>query len=157
MGINKRYSGTIIGGIFTAVSLLFTKTFIVPILSVIPGVIVEFFFASIINNVPYSNVGIATIITLAILAFLPLAIILFKGRVQEIPKRIIVGILVIEYFLIHTLGFYIYWATKQNFRSDGQLIFGAISSFPASSFGLVAIGFIIDLIKNSRNDVSLAS
>ncbi|GGK82782.1 hypothetical protein ACD591_11435 [Rufibacter glacialis] len=157
MKINKRYSGTIIGGIFTLVSLLLTKTYIVPVVSVIPGVFIKSLLKLVIDNEPYSNVGIATIITLAILVCLPLAIFLKKGRTQEATNGLIAGILVIEYFLIHTLGFYIYWASRFNFRSDGQLIFGAVSSFPASSFGLLAVGLIIDSIKNSKNNISIAS
>lgn len=69
MKINPQYNGTIIGGIFTVVSLLLTLTFIVPILSVILGSLIESLMSSIVDNEPYSNVGIATIVTLVIIPF----------------------------------------------------------------------------------------
>lgn len=147
MKINKRYNATIIGGIYTLGSLLLTLTFVVPILSVIPGAFVESIISSVVDNEPYSNVGKATITTLIIILFVSLIIILIKARKTELTNGHIIGIMTFEYFIIHALGFYIYWGFGLNFRSDGQLIFGAVSSFPISSFGFVVIGTLIDSIK----------
>ena len=147
MKINQQYNGTIIGGIFTVGSLLLTLTFIVPIFSVLPGAIIESVMSSVVNNEPYSNVGKATIATLTIILIFSIIVILIKARKTEYKNGHIIGVMAIEYFIIHSLGFYIYWATSLNFRSDGQLIFGAVTSFPASSFGFVALGILIDSVK----------
>ncbi len=156
MKINQQHNGTIIGGIFTLGSLLLTLTFFIPILSVIPGVYIESIISSIIDNEPYSNVGKATILTLVIILILSLIIILFKSRKTKFKNGHIFGIMVFEYFIIHTLGFYIYWATSLNFRSDGQLIFGAVTSFPISSFGFLGLGILIDMVKTNKiNDKSI--
>jgi len=154
MKIHQQYNGTIIGGIFTVISLLLTLTFIVPILSIIPGAFIESIMSSIVNNEPYSNVGKATILTLVIILILSLILILFKSRKTELKNGHIFGIMVFEYFIIHALGFYIYWATSLNFRSDGQLIFGAVTSFPASSFGFLGIGILIDVVKTNPNELN---
>jgi DMSO/TMAO reductase YedYZ heme-binding membrane subunit len=150
MKINQQYNGTIIGGIFTLVSLLLTLTFIIPILSVLPGVFIESMMPSLVDNEPYSNIGKATIMTLVIIMIISIAIILIKARKTKISNGQMFGVMAFEYFIIHSLGFYIYWATSLNFRSDGQLIFGAVNSFPASSFGFIGIGIIIDLIKTKQ-------
>lgn len=47
MKIAKTNSGLVIGAIFTGGSLLLTTTFVVPIISVVPGAIVE----SMLQNV----------------------------------------------------------------------------------------------------------
>jgi len=147
MSISQKYNGTIIGGIFTAISFILTFTYIVPLLSIIPGAFVESFMSSIVDNEPYSHVGKATILCLLIILILSLLIILIWARKTELKNGHIVGIMISEYFVIHSLGFYIYWASSLNFRSDGQLIFGAVNSFPISSFGFVGIGVLIDSIK----------
>ena len=147
MKINKQYNGTIIGGIFTIVSLLLTLTIFVPMISIIPGGFIESLMSSIIDNEPYSKVGKATLTTLIIIFLITIGIILIKSRKAEFSNGHIIAIMVFEYFIIHPLGFYIYWATLLNFRSDGQLIFGALTSFPISSFGFVGVGILIDFIK----------
>ena len=154
MKINQQYNATIIGGIFTLISLLLTLTFIVPILSVIPGAFIESIMSSIVDNEPYSNVGKATILTLVIILVLSLIVILFKSRKTEFKNGHIFGIMVFEYFIIHALGLYIYWATSLNFRSDGQLIFGAVTSFPVSSFGFLGLGVLIDMVKTNPNEIN---
>ena len=64
MKISKTKSGVIIGTIFTVVSLVLTVTFIVPIISVFPGMIFETIAENLIDNDPYSNVGKLTILLL---------------------------------------------------------------------------------------------
>ncbi|MBF6642883.1 hypothetical protein [Chryseobacterium indologenes] len=54
--------------------------------------------------------------------------------------------MLIFYFIIHPLGFYIYWGLFLDFRSDGQLIFSAITSFPYSSIGFIIFGILIDQV-----------
>jgi|SRR5690554_4822585 len=147
MKINQQYNGTIIGGIFTVISLLLTLTFIIPMLSVIPGALVESIMAMIVDNEPYSNVGKATIAVLIVILIISISLILIKSRKTELSNGQIFGVMVFEYFIIHALGFYIYWGTSLDFRSDGQLIFAAVTTFPASSFGFLGLGLLMDIIK----------
>lgn len=148
MTINKKYSGTFFGAIFTIGSLLLTLTFVIPIISILPGVFIQSIVASFFGDVSEMIIGKYTIITLFILLFVSLSVVLIKVRKLEVKNIHILGVLIFEYFIIHPLGFYCYWAISLNYRSDGQLIFGAVSSFPYSSFGFLLIGILIDLVKN---------
>ena len=67
MKINQKYNGTIIGSIFTVSSLLLTLTFVVPVLSIMPGMLVELFASKVVDNEPYSNVGRATVCFLVVI------------------------------------------------------------------------------------------
>ncbi len=58
------------------------------------------------------------------------------------------------FFIVHSLGFYIYWGAELGFKSDGQLAFGVINSFPTSSWAFIIIGLTIDIIKNFRFKIS---
>ena len=153
MKISKTKSGLIIGAIFTIGSLLLTATFVVPIISVLPGMLFETIAENCINNDPYSNVGKLTILLLTITFILALFVCLFSikrktNKGENISNRRIIAILSLMYFIVHSLGFYIYWGVSLGFRSDGQLIFGAVISYPISSFVFIFIGLLIDLIKN---------
>ncbi len=68
----------------------------------------------------------------------------------NLSNSAVVGIMVVEYFIVHTLGFYLYWANTLDFRSDGQLIFAAVDSFPKSSLSFVFIGLFIDIFKSKK-------
>lgn len=151
MKINQRYNGTIIGGVFTISSLLLTLTIIVPIISIIPGAFIESMMSIVIDSEPYSNIGIATIITLIIIILASLSFFLIRSRKFSFDNRDIIGVMSFEYFFIHTLGFYIYWATSLKFSNDGQLFMGVINSFPVSSFGFVGIGILIDVVKQKKS------
>jgi len=155
MKISKTNSGLIIGALFTVGSLLLTATFVMPIISVLPGMLFETIAENCINNDPYSNVGKLTILLLIITFLLTLILCLISiksktSKGEEISKGRIIAILSLMYFLVHSLGFYIYWGALLDFRSDGQLIFGAIISYPISSFMFVFIGLLIDLVKNKK-------
>lgn len=153
--INKDNNGTKIGLIFTFISFLLTFTFVVPMLSMIPGAAIESVLSAYIENEPYSNVGKASIITFLIFLVASLSFILYKVRVQSkvehISNTFVVGVLLIEYFVVHPLAFYIYWAVELDFRSDGQLIFASTASFPFSSLSFVFIGLLIDKVKCKVN------
>lgn len=101
----------------------------------------------IVDKEPYSNIGKATIIALTGILILSLLIIFLKSRRTHLGNVQIIVIMLVEYFILHILGFYVYWAVSLDFRSDGQLILGAISSFPFSSFGFVIVGAFVDLVK----------
>jgi DMSO/TMAO reductase YedYZ heme-binding membrane subunit len=152
MKFSKTNRGVTIGALFTVGSLLLTATFVAPMLSVLPGMLFEAIAEKCINNDPYSNVGKLTILLLAITFVLTLVLCLISiknktSKGEEISKGRIIAILSFMYFLAHSLGFYIYWGTFLDFRSDGQLIFSTMISYPMSSFIFVFIGLLIDLVK----------
>jgi uncharacterized membrane protein len=151
----RNFDGLIFGMVFTFGSLLLTRTFYVPIASVFPGVIVESLAKGLVDNNPYSNVGKMTIILLTIIFIIALAIALFgirriTLRGEKISKTAIALTMTVMYFIVHSLGFYIYWGVALNYRGDGQLIFAAVYSFPKSSWVFIPIGLIIDVTKNSK-------
>ena len=153
MKIAKHNSGLIIGTIFTGVSLLSTATFIMPIISVVPGSIIESLASGIVSNDPYSNVGKLTIKILSVIFVftLILCIVSIVNKIEksgQVFQRQIVLIMLLMYFIVHSLGFYIYWGLVLHFESDGQLIFAAVISYPFSSFAFVLIGLLIDFVKN---------
>jgi uncharacterized BrkB/YihY/UPF0761 family membrane protein len=149
------FDGLIIGTLFTVASLLLTLTFFIPIISVFPGVIVEALAKEFVHKDPYNNVGKATITLLTILFVIFLLITLFKIRQTvlrdgKISKAKIAVPMTVIFFIVHSLGFYIYWGLVLNYRSDGQLIFAAVDSFPKSSWTIIPIGMIIDVTKNFK-------
>jgi DMSO/TMAO reductase YedYZ heme-binding membrane subunit len=153
MKIAKHNSGFIIGAISTGISISLTATYIVPIISVSFGVIFETIAAGIVSNDPYSNVGLLTIKLLSVIFLFTLilcilSVINMAEKFGYITQRRIIGIMAIMFFIIHSLGFYIYWGVALHFESDGQLMFGALISFPISSFTFVLIGLLIDFAKN---------
>jgi hypothetical protein len=151
----KNYYGLGIGIIFTIGSLLLAFTYFVPIISVLPGAYVESIAKGLIDNDPYSNVGKLTILLLTIVFFGTLLFALIQIRKtilsgRQVSKTKITIIMTVLYFIVHSLGFYIYWGLALNFRSDGQLAFAAVDSFPKSSWTFIPIGLIIDGVKNFK-------
>jgi hypothetical protein len=149
------FDGLIIGTVFTFGCLLLTFTFFVPIVSVFPGVIVETMASGLVDNDPYSNVGKVTIILLTFIFIITLSIALFKIRRTtlrdgRISKTKIAIVMTVMYFIVHALGFYIYWGLALEYRGDGQLIFSAVDSFPISSCGFIPIGLAIDVAKKFK-------
>ena len=162
MKIAKSKSGVTIGALFTVVSFILTWTFIVPIISVLPGMLFESIAERLVDNEPYSNVGKTTILLLAILFLLTLFLSLVWIRNEIVKHGSILTsqinlIMCLLFFIAHSLGFYIYWGVALDFRSDGQLIFGAVISYPISSFSFVFIGILIDLVKNRIMPKSIPS
>lgn len=162
MANNYSNKGLKIGTTFTIISLLLTFTFIVPILSILPGVLIENLAKGFVNNEPYSNVGKMTIQILWIIFFFSLLVLLYSVylkliNMEQISTNFIVLVMIIMYFIIHPLGFYIYWALKLNYRGDGQLIFAAVRSFPYSSFGFILIGILLDFTKIIINKLQMTN
>lgn len=155
MNIAKKKAGITIGALSTIVSLLLTATYIVPIIAVLPGALVESIVSNYVNNEPYSNVGVQTILILSLIFLIALiACLVWIGRLAARQgyneKEQIIFVMIIMFFPLHSLGFYIYWGAVLDFRSDGQLIFSAIISVPISSFVFILIGLLIDLLRNNR-------
>lgn len=147
MKIQPELNGTTIGGICTLISCLLTFTFVIPILTILPGAQIKGIMMSLVDNEPYSNVGKATLLTLSIIFLISLVFIVYQSRKTVFTDGHIILIMMLEYFIIHNLGLYFYWGTKLSFRSDGQLAFAAINSFPISSLGFLLLGILIDVVK----------
>lgn len=153
---DRNYDGFLVGTIFAIVSFLLTLTFVVPIISVFQGVLAELVIKALVDNDPYSNVGKGTIVLLTFVLTITFAIVLFRIRqitIREggISKTKIALYMSSLYFIVHALGFYVYWGMSLEFRGDGQLIFAAVDSFPFSSWAFIPIGLIIDLVKNANS------
>jgi len=147
MKIDPQYHATILGGLFTVGSFLLTFTFMIPVFSIMPGTLIESMMASILGTEPYSSVGIATIIVLLILLVIWVLFCMAQSKKRVLQNGQIIGFMAILYFIIHPLGFYLYWAIALDFRNDGQLVFAAVDSFPVSSMGFLIFGVLIDGVK----------
>jgi len=150
MKISERRQGLILGSMLTVCFLALTATFIVPIIFVLPGVIVESIASHVVNNDRYSNVGKRTIAILSVMLAGTLIVVLLhiRGRREKgmpVSQGRTILLLLLLSFIIHPLGFYIYWGLVLQFRSDGQLIFAAIYSFPFSSLAFPVIGLLMDV------------
>lgn len=146
--MNNSLLGVKIGIIFTFLSLLLTITIIIPAFSIFPGVIIELIAKGLVDNKPYSNVGQMTILLLASIFFISIIATIFYVRKNSgLTKIRVVIIMLIFWLIVHPLVFYIYWGIKWEYRSDGQLILGAVETFPISSISFIIIGGIIDIVE----------
>ena len=152
MTINNKYKATIIGGMFTIGSLILSFTYVVPIISLLPASYLELFVSIIVNNEPYSIVGVTALVLNILILIIFVVIVFMKSRKTSFDTSEVVKLMIIGYFIFHSLGFFIYWGTSLDFRSDGQLIFLAIKSFPISSFSLVLFGVLIDIVINKQRN-----
>ncbi|WP_262151914.1 hypothetical protein [Chryseobacterium foetidum] len=149
--MKRKYFAFRIGIIFTTMSLLLTLTFVVPIFSVLHATPVEILACGLVDNNPYSNVGKLAIFILATILLLFLFVI-FKVIKNEAKRHSdksgfeILVMMLIFYFIVHPLGFYLYWGAFLNFENDGQLIFSVVDSFPYSSLSFMVFGLFIDKV-----------
>lgn len=143
----KGNSGIEIGIKAALLNLGATTTVIIPIISVLPGALIESIIANLIGKEPYFTVGLSTLgifLIIFIISFL-LIIKVVKGR--KVSNLRVIVILLIEFFIIHPLAFYLYWGIAYNFKSDGQLILLALFTFPFSGLGFIGLGAAIDFLK----------
>ncbi|MDR2236356.1 MAG: hypothetical protein LBE92_09540 [Chryseobacterium sp.] len=64
----------------------------------------------------------------------------------SITQKELFLIMFIFYWIVHPLGFYLYWGIFTDFSQDAQIILGAIFSFPFSSFFFIILGLMIDAV-----------
>ncbi|PIF47179.1 hypothetical protein CLU96_4228 [Chryseobacterium sp. 52] len=156
---SKKHLSTKVGALCSAISLVMTLTGFIPVLTIVP---VAFLAELLVSMFGDQREGMKAFILLAVI-FLTAVLVMFtavKNLTQKgltITKKEILMIMFIFYWIVHPLGFYIYWAAFTNFSNDGQIILGAIFSFPFSSLSFVAIGFLMDIIikKYSLQDQSI--
>ena len=129
-----------------------TFAFLVPIFSVIAGsFLIELITLVFINENVDNNIGKIVLIILSTIMIIFLLLVL-KGIKKIASKQLLLNkteiilIMIFFYFIIHPLGFYIYWALFLNFVGDGQIIFEAATSFPYSSISFILLGILIDLV-----------
>jgi len=123
-----------------------TFTYLVPIVSILPGAFIDTIVVSFIGDTPYSDVGQWTLNAFIIFYRISVVLFLMTARKKIITKGQIVIFSRFEFFIIHSKGFYLDWSSS-GFRSDGQLLFGVINTFPYSSIGFFGLGIAIDLVK----------
>jgi hypothetical protein len=152
----KKYSATLIGLIFTGVSLLLTFSFIWPMLTILPaGVFLETVFSGFFEKDPFDTIGNSVLITLFIAFLLAVFIfyrIIFRQMAKEnkVKIRSLIWFFVILQFIVHSMFFYFDTSFNWSRAGDGQFIFGIIDTFPISSLSFVILGFITDVIKNNK-------
>jgi hypothetical protein len=149
----KSNTGIVTGIVFAGSSVLSAATFFVPILLVLPpGSFFEWLASALVNNKPYSNVGLMTIGLITTTSVLTFLLLLFgiehsAKKTGIVLRKQIIKAMVVMLFLVHPLGFYIYWASMQ-FRSDGQLALLCFLTVPFSGLLFILLGSIIDKVKN---------
>lgn len=146
---SNKHLGLKIGAIFSLVSILLTFTLAVPMFSVLPGFFLE---QGLFQFLPSWSSEDLAILVIAILFLFALLALYFsfkwiKGKVlknQNLKSLEIVIIMIGFYFIIHPLGFYIFWGLYLDFENDAQLIFNSVMSFPFSSITFILLGFLLD-------------
>lgn len=147
MKINQKYNGSIIGSIFTGSCILLTVTFIIPVISVLPGALLQALIRTVFQ-LELNTIQIDITLGLLLVLFIgSLAWIISSRKGKELDNGRVVEIMFLEYVILHPLGFYILWVTYLDYSGDGQLLFAAVYSYPVSSLGFVLIGLLLDRMK----------
>lgn len=150
MGEKEKYIGLTIGIIYTLCCLLLVNT-LIPLLSVLPGILLGEFFSNFPGILSGKGVGrMATaILSAGIIIYTILCVKDLRKRVaanEPVTKTQITAFLFFFYLLIHPLGFYLYWGIALNYRNDGQLLLLGDRSFLYSSFSFMIFGALMDYV-----------
>lgn len=155
----NNYRATKIGAVFTVVSIALTFTYLVPVITVgLAGIFFERLAAAAVTA---NEIGKVTTLMLAIVLVLVLAPMFYAAwRVARkgcvLSKGEIISYMLLLYFIVHPLGFYMYWGMALHYRMDGQLIFASLISFPFSSLFFLAFCFVLDVIANYTENTAHA-
>ncbi|MNK00650.1 hypothetical protein D3C87_184390 [compost metagenome] len=141
--------GLKIGAVFTVISFLLTFTLAIPLASIIPALFIEQKLSDIFSNLTYPKIGLMMIFLLSLL-FLLILVLVF-GNVKRRAKQkmsLHAGNLMLTmcvfYLIVHSLGYYLFWGIYLHFKTDAQLAFNSVYSFPFSSLSFLLIGFLLD-------------
>lgn len=138
--INKYY-GLLLGCALSVASYGLAYTFVVPIFTVMPlGVILE-------SIAFVGHQGMFAMCGLIVVLISSIGFVVYYGLKYGLTKKEMRLVNFFEWFVIHPLGFYIYWWEVLGFRGDGQLIFGAIGTFPLSGLGFIPLGFLLTFLR----------
>lgn len=145
----EQYKGTVIGLLFTIGSFFATWSIVVPIVSVFPASALFFF---IFRNKSADFLLSNSIVALSIIFIL--TVLFYFWRIYTdvkkhyfITTRSISIFLLIQFFIVHPIGYFYYLSNDLNSASDAQAIFGVVESFPISSLAFVLLGVLIDLMR----------
>lgn len=165
--MKNKYTGTIIGLIFTLSSLAATWTYIIPFITTLPlSLILENTFTNGTNNGSYNDIGPSILKTLWFIFIVSLALyyiftIIKVKRGRPVTKLSFILFLTGQLFIVHPLLFFIDTSQNWDRASDGQFIFGITQTFPTSSLAFVVFGILLDLVrqvvkpKQNLNTISL--
>lgn len=149
---NEKYSGTIIGGIFTLVVFFATFTIVIPVITLILPAFLESILSLFIQNVDYKPIGIGVIIIL-LLGFIFATLIMLRAIFLKgnNTKKTLWIYFAIQFFIIPVIVFYLKISSDWNKASDGQFFFGIYEVFPISSLAFITIGVLVDVMRNRNN------
>jgi hypothetical protein len=152
--MKNKFTGTIIGLIFSLSSLVATWTFIIPFITVLPlSLFLENTFTNGSNDGSYSDIGPSILKAMWIIFIISLALyyifaIIKVKLAKPVTKLSFILFLTGQLFIVHPLLFYIDTSQNWDRASDGQFIFGITETFPTSSFSFVVFGILLDLIRH---------
>jgi hypothetical protein len=151
--MKNKYSGTIIGLIFSLSSWVATWTFIIPFITVLPlSLFLEGTFKNGAHDRSYYEIGPSILKTMWFIFIISVALyyivtILKVIRGRPVTKLSFILFLTGQLFIVHPLLFYIDTSQDWDRASDGQFIFGITQTFPTSSFAFVIFGILLDLLR----------
>lgn len=151
--MKNKYTGTVIGLIFSLSSLVATWTFIIPFITVLPlSLFLENIFKNGSNNGSYSDIGPSILKTMWFIFIISVALyyivtIIKVKRGRPVTKLSFILFLTGQLFIVHPLLFYIDTSQDWDRASDGQFILGITQTFPTSSFAFVVFGILLDLVR----------
>lgn len=153
---NNKFSGTIIGGIFTLVVFVATFTLVIPIITLILPALLESILSLFMQDKDYKPIGIGVLIILLLgfifATFIMLRAILIKGKSTKSTLWIYFSI---QFFIIPVIVFYVRTSSDWNQASDGQFFFGILEVFPISSLAFITIGVLVDVLRNRKEKKSI--
>jgi len=151
--MTNKYNATLIGTVFTVLSLLSIVTFIMPMLTILPlAMPIEIMFRKLFKSGSYDVIGIYILLTL-LLVFILVTILFYMYSLRQLRKKKEINLiyftifLVLQLFIVHPLVFIIDTSRDWNMADDGQFIFGINLTFPISSMSFFIFGLILDTIK----------
>lgn len=136
------------GALCTLISLLLACTGFAAIITVAP---VAFAVELLISLFGDYHEGPGGLILLSIVCISALTITFYYVKKLTvngftITKKELFLIMFSFYWIVHPLGFYVYWGLFTDFSNDGQFILGSVFSFPVSGFSFILIGVWISSV-----------
>ena len=143
-------SNITIGLLFTIVSYLLSYTVVVPIFTIMyPALVSETIAKFFVSDISNKNIAL-----FSIQFYLSISLIIYILSIYKQSKSLInktsfnnIWFFCFQFFILHTIGFYIYWGKTLDYRGDGQLMFLTYYSFKYSSLAFVFLGILLEKSK----------
>ncbi|HPI11245.1 MAG TPA: hypothetical protein PLK63_09415 [Catalimonadaceae bacterium] len=146
---------TIIGTLFTIISLASIPTFVLPLATMIPFALpIELFFSRVFDHANYNRTGYSVIAILSVLCLVT-TYLFFNRFIKDITAKGKINVITftaflsVQLFIIHPLFFYIETSKNWSRAGDGQFIFGIAATFPISSFVFLLFGVLTDILQRT--------